>query len=72
MTITGTPPRVTGLDLYYKDLRGTIPPALANLPHLKQLSLAGNRLTGCIPVGLKRVEHNDLAELGLPDCEAGA
>ena len=72
VTISGTPPRVTGLDLDYEDLRGSIPPALANLPHLKQLTLAGNRLTGCIPVGLKRVPDNDLAALGLPDCVVGA
>ena len=97
VTITGTPPRVTGLDLDYEDLSGTIPPELGALDHLQRLNLfrnyylsgpippelsalrqlttlwlSGNRLTGCIPVGLKRVEHNDLAELGLPDCEAGA
>ncbi len=96
VTITGTPPRVTGLALPDRDLHGTIPPALGGLDylqrlnlfrnyylsgpippelgqltHLKQLYLARNRLTGCIPVGLKRVPDNDLAKLGLPDCEAG-
>ena len=97
VTITGTPPRVTGLALPDRDLHGTIPPALGGLDylqrlnlfrnyylsgpippelgqltHLKQLYLARNRLTGCIPVGLKRVPDNDLAKLGLPDCEAGS
>ena len=97
VTITGAPPRVTGLDLPDRDLRGTIPPALGaldylqrlnlfrnyylsgpippelgQLTHLKQLYLRGNQLTGCIPVGLRRIEVNDLADLGLPDCEAGA
>ena len=72
VTITGTPPRVTGLDLDNERLRGSIPPALANLTQLRQLYLARNRLTGCIPVGLKRVPDNDLGRLGLPDCEAGS
>ena len=72
VTITGAPPRVTGLDLNNKDLPGTISPELENLPQLKDLYLGGNRLTGCIPAGLKRVPDNDLAELGLPDCEAGS
>ena len=72
VTITGTPPRVTGLDLDYEDLRGSIPPELANLTQLRHLYLARNRLTGCIPVGLKRVPDNDLGLLGLPDCEAGS
>lgn len=72
VTITGTPPRVTGLVLPDEGLRGTIPPELGALPQLKTLLLSRNRLTGCIPVGLKRVPHNDLHHLGLPDCEAGA
>ena len=56
-----------------KGLTGPIPAELENLTNLKELYLAGNPLlTGCIPVGLKRVPENDLDELGLPDCEAEA
>ena len=96
VTLAGAPPRVTGLDLYRKELGGTIPPELGALDHLQRLVLhrnylsgpippelgalrqlttlwlGGNQLTGCIPSGLRRVEKNDLAELGLPDCEAGS
>ena len=55
-------------------LTGEIPDALTRLRNLKQLYLDGadNRLTGCIPSGLRRVERHDLEELGLPDCEAAS
>lgn len=38
----------------------------------RSLIPGGNQLTGCIPVGLRDVQYHDLAELKLPDCEAGA
>ena len=57
------------LDLGYNRL-GEIPRALVCKPSV--LSRSDNRLTGCIPSGLRRVERHDLAELGLPDCEAGS
>ena len=63
---------LTGLDLAHIRGRATIPPELANLPQLKRLYLFGSGLTGCIPVGLKRVEDHGLGHLNLPDCEAGA
>ena len=96
VTVTGAPPRVTGINLYRKELSGTIPPELGALDHLQHLSLfvnyltgpippelgrlrqlttlwlGGNWLMGCIPVGLKRVPDSDVAQLGLPDCEAGS
>ena len=52
-------------------LTGAIPAALGQLRNLQQLRLADNQLTGCLPVSLRRVRSHDLAELGLPDCEAG-
>ena len=72
VTVAGAPPRVTGLDLTHIEIWATIPPELADLTHLKRLYLAGSWLTGCIPVGLKRVEGHGLGHLGLPDCEAGS
>ena len=77
--LTGTIPAELGqlqklkrLWLNRNQLTGAIPPELGSLGPLRQLYLSGNQLTGCIPVGLKRAGDHDLAELGLPDCEAGA
>ena len=65
--------RLQHLDLSHNTLNGPIPAELENLTHLKALRLHNHwHLTGCIPMGLKRVPDNDLAELGLPDCEAGS
>ena len=65
--------RLQHLDLSGNTLTGPIPPELENLTHLKELRLHNyGHLTGCIPAGLRPVPDNDLAELGLPDCEAGA
>ena len=73
VTVAGSPPRVTGLALVGKRLKGTIPPELEQLTSLNKLYLSGqNWLTGCIPVGLKRVPDNDFGRLDLPECEAGS
>ena len=85
VTVAGAPPRVIGLDLRHVErrftrrnsvvqerLRGTIPPELENLTHLKQLYLAGNDLAGCIPVGLKHLQDNDPESLDWRVCEAGS
>ena len=60
--------RVTEIDLRDNGLAGSIPPELGNLSHLQRLHLAGNALTGCIPVGLRGVSQHDLSALGLLDC----
>ena len=52
VTVTGAPPRVTGLDLAGLDVAGPIPPALGFLGQLRRLYLPGNRLTGAIPAEL--------------------
>ena len=56
--------------LYLRDnlLTGEIPAELGNLTNLQWLSLRGNLLTGCVPAGLRDVEQNDFAQLGLPFC----
>ena len=56
------------LDLYKNQLTGEIP---AELGSLEGLWLA-NQLTGCIPNGLRGIETNDLAQLGLDYCMPAA
>ena len=43
---------------------------MGRLTNLRYLGLSGNQLEGCIPWGLDTAEENDLAELGLPFCNA--
>ena len=59
------------LNLVENNVSGAIPPELGQLANLEGLFLSGNRLSGCIPPALHRVSDNDLAKLGLPDCELG-
>ena len=57
------------LSLSNNQLSGAIPPELGNLANLDKLFLGtSNRLTGCIPEGLRGVRVSDLAWLGLPFC----
>ena len=59
------------LDLANNQFSGPIPSRLAEISSLEVLTLGGNdRLTGCIPDALHDVRRNDLAEIGLPVCEA--
>ena len=63
VTISGTPQRVTGLDLLDKGLTGTIPAQLGRLSSLQVLRLNGNQLTGEIPTQLGSLSN--LQELWL-------
>ena len=55
INITGSPKRVTRLDLSARSLTGTIPPQLGDLTALETLSLDNNRLTGEVPAALGRL-----------------
>ena len=55
VTVGGSPPRVTGLDLAGTGLTGRIPPELGRLDGLVHLNLAINRLTGPVPPELGRL-----------------
>ena len=64
VTVSGTPRRVTGLDLRNRGLTGNIPWLLGRLPPtLATIYLAGNALTGCAPERLRLAENNDLERL---------
>ena len=55
ITVAGTPPRVTRLDLASKSLTGKIPEELGDLIELTELVLRFNRLAGKIPEELGRL-----------------
>ncbi len=57
------------LSLSGNNLVGSIPPELGNLTNLYVLNLSGNEFSGCIPPILRDVQHNDLDEINLPNCE---
>ena len=68
ITVSGSPPRVTALELSGRGLTGSIPPQLATLTALTRLHLKHNPLTGCVPNALWSVEDRDLAYLDLTSC----
>ena len=53
VALSGTPQRVTGLDLSSQSLTGAILPGLGRLHRLTSLDLSGNSLTGSIPAILE-------------------
>lgn len=68
VTVSGSPPRVTALELSGRGLTGSIPPRLANLTALTRLHLKDNPLTGCVPNALWSVAEHDLGYLHLTSC----
>ena len=66
VTVRGTPPRVTGLDLGGVQLGGTIPATLSALSHLTQLDLSTTDVTGTL-AGLSDLSH--LRNLDLEDTD---
>jgi hypothetical protein len=55
--VTCTDGHVTDLNLFFKEMKGSLPAALADLTHLRVLALRDNQLTGAIPPALGRLEH---------------
>ncbi|MDE2901432.1 MAG: hypothetical protein OXP73_00230 [Chloroflexota bacterium] len=58
------------LDLSFSGLSGMIPPKLGQRAELRVVKLANNRLTGCLPAGLRPTVEGDLGKLRLPWCAA--
>ncbi len=57
VTVSGSPPRVTELDLYGSQLTGAIPEELGELTNLRALILSGNQLSGTIPSSLGNLSN---------------
>ncbi len=56
--------RVQGLDLWWNDLTGEIPPELGKLANLEELNLGTNNLTGEIPPELGKLANLKELDLG--------
>ena len=63
ITTSGTPSRVTKIELADESLSGTLPASLSDLPDLTHLDLSDNSLTGSIPHAV--TELDDLLVLKL-------
>ena len=68
ITVSGSPKRVTVLELESNGLTGILPEEMGNLDKLQTLYLSGNSFTGCVPPVLRDVDENDLDSLDLPNC----
>ena len=67
VTVSGTPQRVTRVELQQRALTGTLSSSLGNLSNLEILNLYANRLSGSIPPELGNVSN--LEDLNLPGSE---
>ena len=54
---TGTPARVTRIEIFGNRLRGRIPPELSRLSHLRYLDISDHQLTGGIPAELGQLSR---------------
>ena len=62
--VAGNPTMVTGLDLFFNQLSGPIPPELGNLANLQFLDLVGNEVSGPIPPELGNLASLQSLHLG--------
>ena len=63
VVVSGSPGRVTELELWRRGLNGEIPPELGDLSALVELHLEGNQLTGTIPAELGELVNLELISL---------
>ena len=63
VTVSGTPLRVTELNLPDRNLRGSLPPGMGNLTALKVLILRDNQLSGQIPRELSNLSKLEILNL---------
>ena len=64
ITLSGAPPRVTGLDLTERNLAGEIWGYLGDLSELKGLQLNGNQLSGTVPTKMQLLKQLTMLRLG--------
>ena len=64
VTVSGSPARVTGLDLSNRDLRGEVWGYLGDLVELRTLRLDKNRLVGVVPTKLQFLKQLEKIRLG--------
>ena len=67
ITLSGTPSRVTEIDLYSNGLKGSIPSDLGDLDKLEVLDLSSNDLSGSIPPELGNLTNLEDLELQYND-----
>ena len=63
VTVSGSPARVTGLELSNRNLRGEIWGYLGDLVELRRLRMDGNQLTGVVPTKLQFLRQLKLLRL---------
>ena len=61
--MSGSPKRVSRLELAYKGMRGTLPAGLGALDALTRIDMRGNKLTGSIPTELGKLTNLEYLNL---------